>query len=401
MTVELKPNNIAEEFAPTYKKIAAKLRAQVADGSFAPGALLPSRRDLAKQFGVDVNTVQRSIKLLLDDGLLRADGWRGTFVADHVSGSKNSGLSTISPTIARTKRSNIGVIANVVPRALLTDRDVVWPEIILNAFEQALSHISDISIDFLNRAAIFDHGPTRSTFQLRRLLGRGSDAVVVIFPGLDEIAEIAAMCEAASTPLVLITPSYHVPMLVPRVTYDNVHDGYLAASHMIRRGYTNIAYFSTLEADWTHDRLEGIRQAVKASSPAVTLTVSECELHGPMLSDQQTSIAYAAAPMFLEALTPNFGVVAVNDNTAVGLLRAASERNMAVGRDFGLISFDDQPMARENGLTSLRPPLGGMGEKAAELVMQALTGATLPMQVVLQSHILPRASSMPVAKNRD
>ena len=44
-------------------------------------AMLPSRQSLAREYSVDLSTVQRAVSEMLTDGTLRADSGRGTFVA--------------------------------------------------------------------------------------------------------------------------------------------------------------------------------------------------------------------------------------------------------------------------------------------------------------------------------
>jgi LacI family transcriptional regulator len=87
------------------------------------------------------------------------------------------------------------------------------------------------------------------------------------------------------------------------------------------------------------------------------------------------------------------GVIAVNDHTAYGVLRAATEAGLTPGRDFGLIGFDDAPQSRVVGLTSVRPPLDALGEEAGHLVARALAGDASALQVGLRSLLVPRAST--------
>ena len=60
----------------------AQLRAAVADGDLAPGDLFPSIRELAEATGVSVNTVRSAYARLENEGLVRTEHGRGTFVAD-------------------------------------------------------------------------------------------------------------------------------------------------------------------------------------------------------------------------------------------------------------------------------------------------------------------------------
>ncbi|HEX5324039.1 MAG TPA: GntR family transcriptional regulator, partial [Capsulimonadaceae bacterium] len=64
-----------------YKQIEKSLRHRINEGQWRAGTMLPSRRDLAKEYGVSSVTVERAIASLIAEGMLRADDRRGTFVA--------------------------------------------------------------------------------------------------------------------------------------------------------------------------------------------------------------------------------------------------------------------------------------------------------------------------------
>src|SRR4051794_14245119 len=53
-----------------YRDITESLRARIAGGEFAPGALLPSESALCAEYAVARNTVRRALDLLAADGLI-------------------------------------------------------------------------------------------------------------------------------------------------------------------------------------------------------------------------------------------------------------------------------------------------------------------------------------------
>ncbi|MFF8843805.1 GntR family transcriptional regulator [Streptomyces sp. NPDC015127] len=69
---------------PTAKEIAAKFRAEIAapEGGYSPGDRLPPARQLAKQLGVQLMTVQSAYGQLRNEGLVLTQQGRGTFVRD-------------------------------------------------------------------------------------------------------------------------------------------------------------------------------------------------------------------------------------------------------------------------------------------------------------------------------
>ena len=70
------------ESRPPYLAVADRLKERIASGEFAPGAQLPSGRELAIEYAVAPNTVLSAIRRLRDEGLLVAQQGRGTFVRE-------------------------------------------------------------------------------------------------------------------------------------------------------------------------------------------------------------------------------------------------------------------------------------------------------------------------------
>jgi GntR family transcriptional regulator len=65
---------------PPSRRIARELRRAILDGELAPGALLPSERELARTYGSARNTARQAIAILQAEGLVDAQHGRGVFV---------------------------------------------------------------------------------------------------------------------------------------------------------------------------------------------------------------------------------------------------------------------------------------------------------------------------------
>lgn len=81
--MELNP----DDQRPAYLQIAATLRENIATGKLGPGSRLPSGRELAKEFGTALMTVQHALRVLRDEGLVISQQGRGVFV--HTSTEAN------------------------------------------------------------------------------------------------------------------------------------------------------------------------------------------------------------------------------------------------------------------------------------------------------------------------
>jgi GntR family transcriptional regulator len=68
------------ERLPLSRRIAADLRAAIMQGELAPGAVLPSERQLIAQYGTTKATAGKAIAFLVAEGLVTTEFGRGTFV---------------------------------------------------------------------------------------------------------------------------------------------------------------------------------------------------------------------------------------------------------------------------------------------------------------------------------
>jgi GntR family transcriptional regulator len=64
-----------------YRQLADQLRAAIDAGEYQPGRRIPSIQALVRETGLAVETIRRSIKALVDEGVVYTVQGRGTFVA--------------------------------------------------------------------------------------------------------------------------------------------------------------------------------------------------------------------------------------------------------------------------------------------------------------------------------
>lgn len=96
------------EIAP-YQQIEEQIRAAIQRGDLAPGATLPTVRQLADDLDVAPNTVARAYADLQQEGWLVSEGRRGTRVADRVPTSdKRIRSSLLRDTLEHAVASLVG-----------------------------------------------------------------------------------------------------------------------------------------------------------------------------------------------------------------------------------------------------------------------------------------------------
>lgn len=72
-----------ESATPVYVQLANLLRRGIEDGTYPPDRALPSIHTLQQTYGLADGTVQKALRILKNEGLVRAVRGRGVFVTVH------------------------------------------------------------------------------------------------------------------------------------------------------------------------------------------------------------------------------------------------------------------------------------------------------------------------------
>ncbi|MCB1390055.1 MAG: GntR family transcriptional regulator [Rhodobacteraceae bacterium] len=73
-------SRLSDDGTPYYVQLAAVIRRQIADQTLNDGDRLPTLKQLVAHYGVSAMTVRHALAQLEDEGLIRAERGRGTFV---------------------------------------------------------------------------------------------------------------------------------------------------------------------------------------------------------------------------------------------------------------------------------------------------------------------------------
>lgn len=77
---------------PVYEQMRSQIARMVVSGVLVPGAKLPTIRQLANDLGLAKGTVAKAYEALLRDGMVDADGRRGTVVRDRPGRGPRGGV---------------------------------------------------------------------------------------------------------------------------------------------------------------------------------------------------------------------------------------------------------------------------------------------------------------------
>ena len=86
---------------PLYIQLKEMLQSAIQDGTFAPGARLPSERELAERFAVSRMTARQALQLLAREGLTYSRVGKGTYASEPKIPQELQALTSFTEEMAR------------------------------------------------------------------------------------------------------------------------------------------------------------------------------------------------------------------------------------------------------------------------------------------------------------
>lgn len=189
---------------------------------------------------------------------------------------------------------------------------------------------------------------------------------------------------------------------VNRIVIDNYAVARVGLEHLKSLGHSRIAFFKgpehngDTEARWSAILrvCEELRLEV---NPKLTVTL------GTYFSINQMSMmqrGYDAAVSLLKAGHPFTALMAFNDKSAIGAIRAIQDRGLDVPKHISVIGVDDLEFSAyfSPRLTTIRQPLVLMGASAASTLLQQIHGERVPEETILQPELVVRESTAALSK---
>jgi len=215
------------------------------------------------------------------------------------------------------------------------------------------------------------------------LLSRGSDALITIDTALEHPFPVPVAAVAGHRSISGVT----------NVVLDHRRAAELTLTHLYSLGHRRITFMrgQPFSSD-SDERWSGIVEVAREMSIPIDpklIVQLERDINSPELG-------YPVMQHLLAARTRFTAVVAFNDMSAIGAIRALQDFGLRVPVDVSVIGFDDIHAAAYNNprLTTIRQPLAQMGRIAAQCVLNRLH-ASEPFreQITVEPELIVREST--------
>ena len=196
------------------------------------------------------------------------------------------------------------------------------------------------------------------------LLRRGAEALIAIDTALDHDFPVPVAAVAGHRAIHGVT----------NVTLDHRFAAQLTLTHLHSLGHRNIAFirgqpFSSDSAERWDSLVAAARDIGIPIKPELVVLLDR-DISSPELGYPVVQRLVAGGHTFT-------ALVAFNDMSAIGAIRALQDLGLRVPEDVSVIGFDDINVAAfcNPRLTTIRQPLANMGRIAAQCVLNRLTGS--------------------------
>jgi LacI family transcriptional regulator len=204
-------------------------------------------------------------------------------------------------------------------------------------------------------------GGDRSDGALRAMRGR-VDGLLVMAPHLTEVELAAAL--PSGIPTILINTRGHVGGH-PGIRLDNAAGVRAVVKHLATIGRRRLLHIAG-----PADNVDAQERAAACAEAAKELGIAYDVVQGDF-SEQSGEAAIGA---LLEAREPFDAVFAGNDMMALGALHALRLAGRRVPEDIAVAGFDDIPLARMLGLTTVQVRIADLGERTIQRLVSMLEG---------------------------
>ena len=369
---------------PLHVQLLNQLRQLILSGRWESDTRLPSEPELQRQLGISRGTIRQALNNAEAEGLVTRVPGKGTFVAPSPHGKRGSSvIGYVTDDCCDPMQSQVlaGAQATITAHG--------WRTIFGNS-----------NGDVGEEGRLLD-----------QLVGEIQVAGIIIWtvPRQDLSGYLLQLCQESATPIVAVDRTV-AGLSCDFVTSENYAGAYGVVKHLVELGHRRIVFLShpLLHITTVAERWRGYQDAMRESG----LQVWDPWLVGS--PDRETNTRVVVRDIgdarrqgvqeivrLLQSAQPPTAIFAVNDSMTIQALKAAKMLGLRVPEDLSLAGFDDETMIAallDLPLTTVAQDVVGLGERAAELLIERVQGYSgPPRREMLPTELRVRDSTAPPA----
>jgi DNA-binding LacI/PurR family transcriptional regulator len=333
-----------------YSVIKEHIKQRLIRGEWAEGYRLPSSREFAQYYESSVNTIEKAIKELAEEGWLIRDSRRGTFM--------NKGKETLQSGTRLVAAFVFGIDNPIWATALRGVEDTLF----LRGY-QLLSSSDDRNLEKLESL-------------VRGAVERKVEGVILspfMSEGHEEINNriFSLLQDYGIKYISLDRVVYNTS--IPYVTSDNIAGAYNLTKLLIEQGHQRILFIKNSNISTINERLMGFKQAfidseLSYSDEFEVFISTKYEDFSDEFDDYCEILERKIKEMQFTA------VFTANDQIAEAAIHSLENLNYRIPDDVSLVTYDAENLNRriKLNLTGVTQPFYEMGQCAAQLLLKMI-----------------------------
>lgn len=312
---------------PVYKQLVSSIEKAIRSDTLQAGLQLPSLNSLARQLDISKETVKKTYGILTDRGLIEPRQGKGYFVANHTD-SANSRI------------------------LLLFDKLSSYKQLLFDAFTHTMGDKAKIVI------RIYNQDPSLLKFYLDESLDSFDYYVLSPHFPLDASSQNMAIKQ------------------IKRIPYRKL----IMVDNWMRAVLGN---YGAVYQDFENDIASGLASALDKikTYPRLNVFTLPSSLYSKIIAKgiERFGDENGIKIRFIDEIKPemikaNELFLSINsqfDVALIDLIRTARYNHLEIGRDIGLISFNEDPTSEIilNGLTTVSTDFAEMGRITANMIL--------------------------------
>ena len=284
-------------------------------------------------------------------------------------------IPTVDPQLAKRVWKvidELGYYPNTQARALVSGRSrifgLVVSEITNPFFPEIVQVFEDVAVENGYEILLVStvHDPKRMDISVRRMIERRVDGVAVMTFGMEDL--LLQDPKFRNVPLVFVDVGPDLPR-VSNIRIDYRHGIRQAVQHVAALRHQRIAFIAGPKSlKSAHARLAAFEESMREIG---------MEILPGMIAEGDHTIegGMAATGILMSMAQPPTAILCSNDMTALGVMHACYERNIAIPKELSLVGYDDIRLAR-----FMLPPLTTVQMSQSELARIAFRALLTEVQ---------------------
>lgn len=360
----MKPTDIKK---PKYEVIIDDILAKIRNNDFSYETVLCTEMQLTEEYGVSRITAKRALTDLEQRGVLYRKRGVGSFVA-------RNALSNLNHQPQPTAASKM--VSFLLPFAISQGG-------MFETIKTVNSALNDSG--YLMSIYISDVSAAKEKSNIRLLLSQNISGLIY-YPVRDNInLNLINEFVFAKIPVIIIDKYTDCPY-IHNVVSDNAAGGRLLTEHLTNLGHKKIGFLTTAPVDDTstvRNRFGGYLQQMLASGltpdPA-NIVCTPYEVTEEDVASDDSIFCDAVRRLYLSGVT---AILTENDLVAKYAILACRKLNIRVPEDMSICGFDNQEIAAEYDITTIRQNFTAIGNEISRLMLDSINGTSSAAQKVM------------------